>query len=76
MYNPYAVALARLVLESRRADIRTAMIRADRRDSNVMANAEADRNDTAKLRPRERVLLDLHDLNLFDRHRFPHWNAV
>lgn len=74
-YHARALQTYRVQKELARATARDAMMRADRRDFTVMRNAEADRHDTAKLRPRERVELDLCDLREFDRLRFPNWNA-
>lgn len=73
-YHARALQAYRIQQESARADVRNAMVRADRRDFTVMCNAEADRHDTAKLKPRERIELDLCDLHEFDRLRFPQWN--
>lgn len=72
-YHAIALQKWRLQQESARADVRDAMIRADRRDFTMMTNAEYDRQDTAKLKPAERVSIDLADLSEYDRHRFPQW---
>lgn len=72
-YHTIALQKWRLQQATVSATVRDAMIRGDRRDWVLMVNAEADRHDTAKLKPHERVALDLADLREFDRLRFPKW---
>lgn len=74
-YHTIALQTYRLQQASVSADVRAAMIRGDHRDWIVIMNAETDRRDSAKLKPRERVLMDLADLREFDRYWFPKWSA-
>jgi hypothetical protein len=68
-HHKIALQKYRLALELSRARARGAMVKGDRRDYTVMCNAERDRQDAAKLKPRERVMLDLVDLAEYDRLR-------
>ncbi len=68
-YHAHALQQFRVQKELERATARGAMVKGDRRDYTVMCNAEHDRQDVAKLKPRERVMLDLADLAEYDRLR-------